>query len=288
MTSQDTISPPAWGGMRIFGPSCHTGAMNMALDQVMLRKLENSPGGHYLRFYTWEPWAVSLGRNQKLPPPDQETLTALSGIDLVRRMTGGRAVLHGPELTYSIAFSRTSPLFGNSVAESYHHISAILTQGLAALGAQVTMASGKNSPRRGLGPDFCYGAASFHEILAQGRKLVGSAQIRSGDLVLQHGSIPISLPMNQLKALASWCGFPLDSLDNAASSLDQLLDPVPSLEGICNSLARAFSRALGESDPYDSTESNPSQEPIPETWLKEAAALAPDFSMSLITSNKLC
>jgi len=183
------------------------GAMNMELDEALL---ESAIGGSgpVLRFYTWRPSALSLGVNQPIGEIDPEACARL-GFDVVRRLTGGRAVLHQHELTYSIAARSDNRLVSGGVVESYRKISAALVAGLRTLGTHVELAPpdralhsslararraadfSEGEPATGEGSHgaICFDAASDYELTANGRKLVGSAQARRGGALLQHGSI---------------------------------------------------------------------------------------------------
>src|SRR5215212_6466035 len=132
------------------------GAMNMALDEALFESVI-AGGGPTIRFYTWRPAAVSLGVNQPAGEIEREACDRL-GLDLVRRPTGGRAVLHQYELTYSIAVRESDPLVSGGVVESYRKISTALVAGLRLLGAQVELAP----------PD-----RQLHRALAQARRAAG-------------------------------------------------------------------------------------------------------------------
>jgi lipoate-protein ligase A len=162
------------------------GAENMALDQQLLEEVEHrSDSVAYLRLYRWSPPCLSFGRNERARTRyDRQRIEALA-IPVVRRPTGGRAVWHHQEVTYSVA-APVAP-FG-SLGASYRAVHCRLLRGLRQLGVAATLALG---PERGarfeIGP--CFGAAVGGEIVVGGEKLVGSAQIRTRRAFLQHGSI---------------------------------------------------------------------------------------------------
>jgi lipoate-protein ligase A len=168
-----------------------TGAFNMALDESMARALAVGEGYPVLRLFRWRPWAISLGHNQAAGDIDAARCAA-DGIDVVRRPTGGRAILHAEELTYSVVM----PAGRRSILQVYNEISAALVWGLSLYGVEVALQKSQ--------PDFakeyrssssvpCFASSARYEIAWRGRKLVGSAQRRfsgpAGDVVLQHGSI---------------------------------------------------------------------------------------------------
>ncbi|MBI5473248.1 MAG: lipoate--protein ligase family protein [Ignavibacteriae bacterium] len=173
----------------------NTGAFNMEFDESLARRLLTGQGEPTVRFFTWKPWAISLGFNQDENAIDTARC-ALDGIGVVRRPTGGRAVLHAEELTYSVAMHSK----GKSVLEIYNQISKALVLGLRLFGVNATLSRSQPDLREHYkNPSSipCFTASARYEIEWRGRKLVGSAQRRfrrheSGEeVVLQHGSILI-------------------------------------------------------------------------------------------------
>lgn len=167
-----------------------TGAENMAIDEAIAQAIAAGLVPPTLRFYAWAPPCVSLGRNQKGAEVDTAYCAAL-GYDIVRRPTGGRAILHTDELTYSIIAAPDHPLMAGLVLDSYLRISRGLVAGLRRLGIAAQEAPGSNRA----GPDVspaCFEVPSAYEIVANGRKVLGSAQARRAKSVLQHGSLPLT------------------------------------------------------------------------------------------------
>ena len=170
-----------------------TAAWNMAVDELLFESCRNhlregrSPGEAPLTFrvYAWSPPAISLGRGQAAERDIFLEKLADEGIDICRRLTGGRAVLHNCELTYSVTGSQA--LLGDAIEETYHRISRGLAEGLAALGAPVELAPPSGSAYASQGS--CFATASVWELAIDGKKVVGSAQCREGGAVLQHGSV---------------------------------------------------------------------------------------------------
>jgi lipoyl(octanoyl) transferase len=164
------------------------GAWNMAVDEVLLDGVAAGATPPTLRFYQWEPSCLSLGYFQSLDVVNLDGCHAL-GVDVVRRPTGGRAILHDRELTYSIALP-DAVLGRDGVLDSYRRLSLALQDGLHRLGVPATMAPESAAGVAASGP-VCFDRPSAYEILFRGRKLVGSAQVRRMGGVLQHGSIVI-------------------------------------------------------------------------------------------------
>lgn len=166
-----------------------SGAANMALDQAIAEACAAGTSLPTLRFYRWEPAAVSLGRHQ---PAAEIDLAAAEGkgYDVVRRPTGGRAILHTDELTYSVAAAASEPLMHGGIMDAYLRLSDGLLAGLHELGLRADRAAGHIRAGPEVSPA-CFETPSAYEITAQGRKLIGSAQSRRAGYVLQHGSLPL-------------------------------------------------------------------------------------------------
>ncbi|MAT39703.1 MAG: ligase [Ectothiorhodospiraceae bacterium] len=167
----------------------HTGAWNMDFDVQYANRVDAGQAKPLLRVYQWDPWCISLGRHQKESEIDTAR-TNQDGIDLVRRPTGGRAILHAEELTYSIIY----PSEGKGIMEVYKEISEALSAGLRTFAPEVAMARSQPNFQklyREPGSIPCFSSSARYEIEFGGKKLVGSAQRRIGGTVLQHGSILI-------------------------------------------------------------------------------------------------
>jgi len=166
----------------------YTGAENMAVDEALLmtmaKTLDPQP---VIRFYGWSPATLSLGYAQSYHKEVDEEACLGEGIDVIRRPTGGRAVLHQYELTYSVIAPEHDPHVAGTVTESYLKISQALLKGLKALGvpAEMVACGGLNEASSSA----CFDAPSWYELVVEGRKLVGSAQVRKEGMLLQHGSI---------------------------------------------------------------------------------------------------
>lgn len=172
--------PPRWRTLLTVPLS---GAENMALDCALLHRARRS-GEVVLRVYGWLHPTLSLGRNQRAAGLYHRARAHELGVAFVRRPTGGRAVLHHREITYSI----TAPEHAlGEAAESYSRINRLLLTALGALGVDAEPASAGPAPRPGTAP--CFACPVAGEIVVGERKLVGSAQLREHGALLQHGSI---------------------------------------------------------------------------------------------------
>lgn len=173
---------------RLIVDSPALGAVNMATDEAILQAVSAGEQLPTLRLYGWEPMCLSLGYGQRVRDVDEERLNA-AGWGMVRRPTGGKAILHGDEVTYSVALPRDHDLAQGDVVESYRRISEALLVALRRLG--LAPASEKDAKgNKGLGP-VCFEVPSHYEITSDGKKLIGSAQVRRKIGILQHGTLPL-------------------------------------------------------------------------------------------------
>ncbi len=169
------------------------GLDHMAIDEAMLRHADEcrSPKTT-LRLYRWNPPTVSLGYAQSPEKAVEIPYCRQNGIDIVRRPTGGRAVLHDVEWTYAVVSNELESFGGGEIMDCYLVIARALHQALCRIGCPAEISSG-NPHRKGASPSFldapCFLSTSRYEITAQGRKLIGSAQRRLKCAFLQHGSI---------------------------------------------------------------------------------------------------
>jgi lipoate-protein ligase A len=161
----------------------------MAVDMAILEAVAARESLPTLRLYAWTPPCLSLGYGQRIADVDHERLQE-RGWDIVRRPTGGRAILHTDELTYSVALPSDDDLAAGTVVESYRRLSRALMSGLEQLGARLESNPTAQASGDRLGP-VCFETPSHYEITWAGRKLVGSAQVRRAGGVLQHGSVPL-------------------------------------------------------------------------------------------------
>lgn len=171
------------------------GKINMKKDLDLMQTVSGGGVPAALRLYSWSPPALSLGYFQKEEAVvDQETCRRL-GIDVVRRPTGGRAVLHHKELTYSIIVPQDHPKISAGVLDSYKFISIGIIEAFCSLNITATLASGKRRGQK-LMPGSCFDAPSAYEVQIKGKKVVGSSQLRRHGVLLQHGSILLELPID--------------------------------------------------------------------------------------------
>ncbi|MFM7408085.1 MAG: biotin/lipoate A/B protein ligase family protein [Cuspidothrix sp.] len=179
-----SMFPRVW---RLIPTLMASGDVQMAIDSWLLTQHELGKHPSTLRFYTWSPPAISLGYHQRQYPEFWQNLTCNGEkLDLVRRPTGGRAVLHQGDLTYTVV---TSGLRGNHL-DVYAKICEFLIQGWRSLGVDLSYGQ---AGRGYIHNPNCFGTATGADlVLGGGYKLIGSAQLRRGDAVLQHGSMRLN------------------------------------------------------------------------------------------------
>lgn len=181
---------------RVIWDDAAPGAWNMAVDEAILAAHGRGESPPTLRFYGWSPPALTIGYFQKVEKQVDLEGCRRAGVDMVRRPTGGRAVLHHHEVTYSVVV-RNSILPG-SVEETYLALSQGLARGLASLGIPVDMVPAGRAQSSGAA---CFDAPSSYELSVGGRKLVGSAQCRAHGALLQHGSVLLKFEPDRLASL---------------------------------------------------------------------------------------
>jgi lipoate-protein ligase A len=213
----------------------------MAVDEAIMRAVTAGQVFPTLRFYAWEPACLSLGRAQSVADVNLQALQAM-GFDLVRRPTGGKAILHVDELTYSVVAPEEDPRVAGGVVESYRRLSAGLVRGLERLGVVGLVADQRAGNRRPEGP-VCFEVPSDYEITAGGRKLAGSAQMRAKSIVLQHGALPLYGDITRICLLLTACPDPARVRARATTVEETLGRPV-TWDEAADALAAGFAEML--------------------------------------------
>lgn len=169
--------------------STYSGQFNMSYDEQLLNQAEKENINIILRFYAWEVPTISLGRNQKVLGIN-ENFCNQNNIPIVRRITGGRALLHDHELTYSIICNKKILKDGNNVINDYKELTGTILSALKLSGIEADYGEKTKS---NIGAGYCMNLSTICDINYNNKKFIGSAQYRSNTHILQHGSIPISL-----------------------------------------------------------------------------------------------
>ncbi len=174
------------------------GAENMKIDEELLNSAINEKLNYPIfRLYGWAPACVSLGRNQNDNFIDTKVLKS-KGIDVVRRLTGGRALLHDDEITYSFICPVSYLKNGEHVVSSYKEISQILIDKFKTIG--IDLSFGESKPVK-TGFDYCMLISTGADLCFNGKKLIGSAQCRKAGYILQHGSILYNFDENLIEEI---------------------------------------------------------------------------------------
>jgi lipoyl(octanoyl) transferase len=218
-------------------------AANMALDEALLQVRLARATRPTLRFFAWAPPAISLGYGQALDERIDLDAARDLGLGLVRRPTGGSAILHeGPDLevTYSVVAAAGDFPGADELLSTYRWIGSALVEGLRGLGAPVEMVPVQPSDPASM-PAFCFARTGSHELEVDGKKLVGSAQRRRGNAFLQHGSIMLGAAPDRLRRVFPGEADPLRGM----TTLEAVLGRRPSFDDAAAALALGFREAHG-------------------------------------------
>jgi len=246
---------------RLIKDSYHSGFVNMAIDEAIMMAHREGLVPPTIRFYQWSPPAVSLGYFQDLQKEIDVDVCKNMGIDIVRRPTGGKAVLHDKELTYSFIIKENHPLVNDSILETYKKISGGMIRGLSYLGITAELvplrkklksASSGNETKPKIPhsdiKSICFSVPSQYEVQVEGKKIVGSAQVRKKEIVLQHGSLLIELEKDKLFSVFN---FPSSQIRERlktrfnATSLEEILKKKINFSELSEILPQGFEKEFG-------------------------------------------
>lgn len=226
------------------------GPQNMAIDDAIITAVGEGAAIPTLRLYGWQPFCLSLGYGQRIRDVDQPNMQ-LQGWDLVRRPTGGRAILHGDEITYSISLPIDHELAHGDVVTSYRNISRGLMEALQHLGLSPrSEKQDEEKLKEAKKGAVCFEVPSHYEITASGRKLIGSAQVRRQTAILQHGSLPLRGDVGRIcEALAYETNDERvqakDVVRERATTLAAVFGSDVSWESAADALVQGFADAFG-------------------------------------------
>lgn len=207
------------------------GAFNMAFDEAVLENMDIEYGEPVLRFYTWQIPTLSLGYRQKFSTAQWLAVNPENKIDLVRRPTGGGAVLHDKELTYSVVISKNMPFIGRAPHDAYRRINEAITTAFLSIGININKILKQENQKKQADNFLCFNDSSFSDISVNGQKLVGAAQIRKRSSILQHGSILLQSPEVTSNSTL---------LTNQCTTITNVLGYTPSLPVIKQALLSGF------------------------------------------------
>lgn len=219
----------------------------MAIDEaIFLHTIKNNTPPT-LRFYSTKPEAVSLGYFQDAGREIDLEKCRQESVDVVRRITGGKAVFHFQEITYSVTASSGEKIFPKNIIGTYNFISACLARGLSYVGIEARLADGQRKALDGDFESFCFAFPSQNELLVEGKKICGSAQMRKHGGFLQHGSLLTSFDAQKTASLL----LPACGVENAAkirksvTALGEHLKESLAINEICAILEKGFADQLG-------------------------------------------
>ena len=239
-------------------------AFNMALDEALLKWHSEGLIPPVIRFYSWQPAALSIGYFQNVEKEiDMEAVNRL-GLGFVRRPTGGRGVLHEHELTYSIIVSEDYPDMPETVTEAYRVLSEGLLEGFKNLGLDayfsVPDTEEKRADLKKPKSAVCFDAPSWYEMVVEGKKVAGSAQTRQKGVILQHGAILIDLDAEKLLSVFKFSSEAAkermrSKIPEKAVSINSLREKPATPEECIRAFKTGFEQALSISlEPYSLTE----------------------------------
>jgi lipoate-protein ligase A len=205
---------------------------NMSIDLLLLEKYIKNSEYPILRFYNWKQNTLSIGRNQNIEEINID-FCKKNNIKIVRRPTGGKAVLHQGDLTYSIVASSKDGFY-NNINESYLQVSQAIINGLNSEFKDLNLQIGNDSTKEYVNNSFCFDNSTITDINVNGKKIIGSAQLRKGNFFLQHGSIILNQDFELLKGIFN------NKLKLSLTSFYLQLNYVPEYEIIKNCIIKGF------------------------------------------------
>lgn len=233
---------------------------NMALDEALLAWHSEGKIRPTIRFYGWNPPTLSIGYFQTVEKEINIDAVKSLNLGFVRRPTGGRAVLHDKELTYSVIVSEAHPNMPQSVTEAYRVISQGILEGFKQLDLNayfsVPTTTNEIDNLRKPGSAVCFDTPSWYELVVEGRKVAGSAQTRQKGVILQHGSILLDIDEEKLFSLFKFGNDRIkqrmmEGFKNKAVAINQLVNHPVSFEQAKDAFKIGFEKGLDiELEPY--------------------------------------
>jgi lipoate-protein ligase A len=256
----------------IVTPEGENGAWNMALDEALLRSVAEGKSPTTLRLYNWQPPTVTLGIAQPANDIDFSSLSS-HGWELVRRPSGGRAILHVDELTYSLNARADEQLLAGDLLESYKLISLALLEGLKRLQVKAVGKESYDSIEKSDKKNpVCFETPSNYEITFNGKKLIGSAQARKYGGILQHGTLPINGDITRITRALKYGTSEARStaatrLAEHALTLESVLGYIPQWTSVAKAIVEGFAESFGIS--FVKSNPDPQEIALAESLMKE-------------------
>lgn len=239
-------------------------AFNMAMDESLLNWQSKGEIPPVIRFYGWEPATLSIGYFQKAEKEIDMDAVKRQGLGFVRRPTGGRAVLHEHELTYSVIVPESYPGMPNTVTEAYRVISEGILKGFRRLGLDayfsVPETEQEKQALKAPKSSVCFDAPSWYELVVEGRKIAGSAQTRQKGIILQHGAILLDLDEDKLFSVFKFADERVKekmrtNLKNKAAAINEIAGRTITIPEAKEAFRQGFAEALSINlEPYIFTE----------------------------------
>ncbi|MFD1415511.1 lipoate--protein ligase family protein [Oceanobacillus jeddahense] len=224
-------------------------AWNMAFDECLINWHHEGRIPPTLRFYGWKYPSLSIGYFQKVDKKIDLEAIERHQCQFVRRLTGGSAVLHDDELTYSLVISENDPAIPVSVQEAYHVLSEGVFEGYHNLGIPAEYATLDRESVRGR-TAICFEKPAFYEMVVEGKKISGNAQTRKKGVLMQHGSIPMSMDTKMLFDLFVFSSEKLRersraSFSKKAVTINQITNRIHQYEMLTDAFKEGFKKGLG-------------------------------------------
>ncbi len=224
-------------------------AINMALDEMLLYWHKNGDIPPTLRFYGWTSPSLSVGRFQKVERQIDFEAIRRYQCDFVRRLTGGSAVLHDDELTYSIVVTEDHPNIPHTVREAYHVLTKGIMEGYRNLGIKAEYAYPTRRITKKDRSSVCFEQVTYYEMVIDGKKLSGNAQTRKDGVLLQHGSIPMSIDEQMLFDLFLFPSAKIKeekraAFSNKAIAINEIKNKKHTYEMLADAFYRGFQTGL--------------------------------------------
>ncbi|MBN2567859.1 MAG: lipoate--protein ligase family protein, partial [Deltaproteobacteria bacterium] len=223
---------------------------NMAIDEAIFKESQKMDMPPTLRFYSWERDTVSMGYFQDVHREVNLDYCRENCIDVVRRPTGGKAVLHENDLTYSVVARENNPHFSSDIMETYRTISECLIGGLSRIGIEAYMMKSGRRYEKGVMDACCFSVPSQYELLVKERKICGSAQVRAKGAFLQHGSILIDTdPEHTCSAIIIGGSNAEESMEKFKASVTSIRENIGdgfgfTVSELCEAISETFEKRL--------------------------------------------
>ena len=219
----------------------------MAIDEAILRNGQVHEGVPTVRFYGWVRPSVTVGYFQDIVKEVDLGFCSAQNIDVVRRPTGGKAVYHDADVTYSVVARERDEGFSSDITETYRVISACLLKGLGKLGIEAALVEEGRKHLASTGEAFCFSVPFKNELLLKGGKVCGSAQMRSQGLFLQHGSILIDLDLDRVAQVMAGGAEMIELMRRSVTALNNHAAHPVSEGRLVSALRQAFEDEMGVS-----------------------------------------